>query len=252
MEGKTSVINNDFYDDLGEGWYHDTAHPIALLRAENRARTPWIIQSIEQTLGSGQKVLDIGCGAGFLTNALADRGHHVTGVDLSHETLEIAKKHDKTASVSYVHADAATLPFLPASFDVVCAMDFLEHVDNPARIIAEASRVLKPGGLFFFHTFNRNWLSWLIVIKGVEWCVPNTPPNMHIYSLFLKPQEVTRFCAQSGIAVQEIQGLNPHVLSRAFWRSFFQRRVDDGLQFKFSPFLSVAYVGYGKKAIPLR
>ncbi|HSX26160.1 MAG TPA: bifunctional 2-polyprenyl-6-hydroxyphenol methylase/3-demethylubiquinol 3-O-methyltransferase UbiG, partial [Chlamydiales bacterium] len=167
MERQASpqTINNDFYEDLEEHWYTAFDHPVALLRAENAIRIPWIREEISHHLPS--KVLDIGCGAGLLTNALAAAGHHVAGIDLSSTSLQIAKKYDKTHQVNYQIANAYSLPFPDNHFDTVCAMDVLEHVEDPGLLIAEASRVLKPNGLFFFHTFNRNPLSYLFIIKGV-------------------------------------------------------------------------------------
>jgi len=158
------TINNSFYDTLGEDWNEAYAHPVALLRAENRLRNPWIASQ----LLPASKVLDMGCGAGFLTNYLARLGHEVSGVDLSEQSLKVAQEKDFTRLVKYQVGDVAKLAFPDESFDVVTAMDLLEHVESPFKVISEASRLLKPGGLFFFHTFNRNFWSWLIVIKGVE------------------------------------------------------------------------------------
>ena len=237
------TINNSFYDDLQEGWYDSCGHPIALLRLENQARTPWVLSKISQK----SRILDIGCGAGFLANDLAEAGHAVSGIDLSPKSLEVAKSHDKTGSVDYRVADALKLPFEDASFDIVTSMDFLEHIDQPHASIKEASRVLKPGGTFFFHTFNRNLLSYIIVIKGVEWIVKNTPKNMHVLNLFVKPKELTDYCRQEGITVQEIHGLGPKMKSRAFWKMLFTRRVPADLKFEMHSSTKCGYVGLGIK-----
>ncbi|QDE65942.1 hypothetical protein BHS09_02385 [Myxococcus xanthus] len=98
--------------------------------------------------------------------------------------------YDGTGSVDYRVADAYVLPFDDGCFDVVTCMDFLEHVEEPARVVAEAARVLAPGGLFFFHTFNRNWLAGLIIIQAVEWFVPNKPDHLHVLRLFITPEEL--------------------------------------------------------------
>src|SRR6185437_5910452 len=118
--------------------------------------------------GGPARVLDLGCGGGLLANDLAARGHAVTGVDASLENLDVARAYDRSRRAVYVCGDARALPLPAGSFDVVCAMDLLEHVDDPAQIVAEAARVLAPGGLFFFHTFNRTWLASLVVVRGVE------------------------------------------------------------------------------------
>jgi 2-polyprenyl-6-hydroxyphenyl methylase / 3-demethylubiquinone-9 3-methyltransferase len=235
-------INNAFYNDLGDRWEMGRDHPVALLRAENRLRNPWIAAH----LSPASLVLDMGCGAGFLSHALAKTGHHVTGIDLSEQSLEVARRLDTTGRVKYQVADATATSFPSESFDVVCAMDLLEHVENPAALVREASRLLKPGGLFFFHTFNRTLLSYLIVIKGVEWCVKNTPPRMHIYRLFIKPTEMEKMCNHEQMPVQEIRGVNVK-MSKPFWRMVWKREVPDDLEFAFSNSLKVGYSGIARK-----
>ena len=245
---RRSSINNAFYEELKEKWYSDWEHPIALLRKENETRNPWILETIDKVLGPGQLILDVGCGGGFLTNTLAQAGHKAVGIDLSPNSLKMAESQDRTGNARYIQADALQLPFADGSFDAVCAMDLLEHVEEPSQVIAEAARVLKPGGLFFFHTFNRNWLSWLIVIKGVEWCVPNTPRDLHVLDLFIKPKELKNWCLQHEIQVQCMKGLIPK-LSWAFWRSFARRKVDEKVAFRFSTSLKTGYLGFGIKEI---
>ena len=234
-------INNAFYEELGDQWLTATDHPIALLRAENRLRNPWIASK----LPSSCKILDMGCGAGFLTRELSNLGHQVVGVDLSEESLKIACKLDP--KTTYLRADVTAVPFESKSFDAVSAMDLLEHVENPTAVIQEASRLLKPGGLFFFHTFNRTFLSWLIVIKGVEWCVKNAPPDMHIHRLFIKPAELQKICEDLGLKQEEIKGLNVKVLSKAFWQMVLKRTVPDDLEFVFTDSLKVGYSGFARK-----
>jgi len=245
MESQTRV-NNSFYDTLHHLWEEGSAHPIALLRAENELRNPWIRTIIEKRLGSRCKVLDIGCGGGLLTNQLAKEGHEVSGIDLSSGSLSFAAKRDNTQSVNYFLGPAETLPFLDASFDVVCAMDLLEHVEDPAKVISEASRVLKKKGLFFFHTFNRTWLSWLIVIKGVEWCVRNAPSDMHLYKCFIKPEELSRFCEMSQMQVEKMVGVKP-VVNSAFWKMIISKEVSPNFRFIFTPSLKTGYSGYSVK-----
>ncbi len=233
-------INNFFYDELQDKWHEASDHPIALLRAENSLRNPWIASSIPPA----SKVLDIGCGAGFLTHHLGEKGHTVFGVDLSLSSLEMAKKRDPSGT--YLQANAMELPFDAESFDVVSAMDLLEHVEDPLAVIREAGRVLRPGGLFFFHTFNRTWLSYILVIKGVEWVVKNTPKNMHVYSLFITPQEISKMCQKAGLSTVEIKGVRPKV-KLAFWKMVFTRTVPDDFEFEFTPSLRTGYSGYSRK-----
>jgi 2-polyprenyl-6-hydroxyphenyl methylase/3-demethylubiquinone-9 3-methyltransferase len=226
-------------------WHTASDHPIALLRAENAIRNPWILKTIQERKQKTCQVLDIGCGAGLLSNQLAQAAHSVTGIDLSLGSLEVAQAQN-TGAV-FLEADATRLPFPDECFDIVCAMDLLEHVERPELVVQEASRVLKPEGIFFFHTFNRNWLSYLIIIKGVEWFVKNAPKNMHIYSLFIKPKELKGMMSEKGLMLQNIQGLVPDPASKAFWKMLAKRVIDKEFRFKFSKNLQTGYVGWASK-----
>lgn len=246
-------INNHFYDDLEEEWYTSCIHPIALLRAENAARMPWILQAIETHFGKKScSILDIGCGAGFLANTLALYGHKVSGIDVSEKSLKIAKEKDTTRSVNYLKEDAYALSFSDNSFDVICALDFLEHVEKPEKIIEKVSSLLREGGIFFYHTFNRNLLSYFFVIKGVEWFVKNTPKNMHIYRLFIKPQELFNMLKTYGLETKDIVGVSPHIKSRAFWKMLVTRKVPSSLKFKVHSSLMTGYLGMAKKSVLLK
>lgn len=240
-------VNNAIYDTLGTRWWVARDNPVALLRAESRLRNPWVLDRILTHVGPHARVLDVGCGGGLLTNHLARADLEVHGLDASQESLDVAEQYDETRRVRYLRGDALHLPYHDGSFDVVCAMDFLEHVEEPARVIREAARVLRPNGMFFFHTFNRNLLSWLVVIKGVEWFVKNTPADLHVLRLFLKPEEVRRFCQQAGLEVRELQGSAPVFFSRAFFHMLFTGEVPDDFRFQFKPSTLIAYTGYAVK-----
>ncbi len=238
----TQAVNNGFYDVLGERWFTAQDDPVALLRAEGVAKQAWVETRLRERLGSSpQSILDVGCGAGFLARHLAESGHKVQGVDYSLPSLRAARK--RTASVLYHRSDALRLPFRDGAFDVVCAMDFLEHVENPKAVVAEAARVLRPGGLFFFHTFNRNFLAWLIIIKGVEWFVRNTPPHMHVLRLFIKPGELEDYCRAAGMETRAWTGVRPDILRPAFWRMLRTGVVPPDFRFVLTPSLKLSYLG---------
>ncbi len=242
-------IDNAIYDQLGEAWYSARDNPVALLRAESRLRTAWVLEQLEAHSGGRPlAVLDVACGGGLLANPLARAGHAVTGIDLSRDSLEVARRHDATGSVRYEVQDARALTCADAQFDVVCMMDFLEHVAERDAVIGEAARVLKPGGWFFFHTFNRTPLSWLIAIKGVQWSVLNTPKHLHVYHLFLKPAELAELCARHHLAVELLRGVRPRVFTWAFLKLLFTARVSDGFRFQFTRSLRVGYCGRARKA----
>jgi 2-polyprenyl-6-hydroxyphenyl methylase/3-demethylubiquinone-9 3-methyltransferase len=248
-----AVIDNAFYDSLGDRWYEAYDDPLGLLRAEGGLKNPWVSERIRASLGDRPgRILDVGCGAGFLANALASEGHRVSGVDMSRGSLKIAAAHRPESlkargGPAYAVADAYRLPYRDASFDAVTALDFLEHVTAPERVLAEAARILRPGGLFFFHTFNRNPLAWLIVIKGVEWFVRNTPKRMHVLPLFIKPAELRAYCQSNGLQPREMTGMRPDILRPAFWKMLATRRVPPDFKFRFTPSLALSYLGYAQK-----
>lgn len=239
-------VNNDVYHELGESWYTAQNDPVALLRSEAKLLTPWVEEEIRKRFSREVNILDVGCGGGFHSNRLAKSGHVVTGIDLSQESLEVARRHDETGSVNYQRADAYTLPFENQSFDVVTCMDFLEHVEDPARVIEEISRVLKEGGLFFFHTFNRNPLSHLVVIKLVEWILEKTPENLHISRLFIKPEELVEKCRSKMLKTVDLRGMRP-MIGRALAKSILKRRVDEEFSFIFTRSLAISYAGFAEK-----
>ncbi len=247
VRGRKRAIDNTWYADLGERWYRAEDTPIALLRAESRHRNPWLGDEIVRVLGPGpHRVLDLGCGAGFLANHLAALGHHVTGIDTTAENLAVARAHDPTGTARYEVGDACAPTYPDASFDVVCAMDLLEHVTEPERLVTEASRVLRPGGLFFFHTFNRTRAAQLVVIKGVEWFVKNAPKDLHVIELFRTPAELTAMCDRAGLEVDLLRGSRPR-FGRALWRMLATGRVGDDFAFTFTPSLAIGYTGYARR-----
>lgn len=243
------MINNEFYDHLGDDWIDRFDHPVALLRRENAVRTPWVIKELEERIPQKVAILDIGCGAGLLANPLAEAGHSVTGIDLSKSSLEIAKKRDSTGKAEYLSANAYSLPFPNDSFDAVCAMDILEHLEEPHLLIAEASRVLKTGGLFFFHTFNRNLFSYLTVIKSMEWFVKNTPPRLHVYPLFITPKELNEQLEAYKLKGVYWIGLAPKIFSRATLKLLFTGSVPPDFSFQFTRSLLSGYCGIAEKKI---
>ena len=247
---QTTKINNTIYEIYGERWYSAYDDPIALLRAENRLKVPWIYERILKLSVKDPKVLDVGCGAGFLCNAFAEKGLSMTGLDNSPESLRIASLHDRTGKVLYKTGDAYALPFADESMDVITCLDFLEHVERPGDVIRECARVLKPDGLFFYHTFNRNFLSWLLVIKAIEFLVKNTPKDMHVIELFITPHELKHYCLEAGLEVKEIIGLRPK-FSTIPLKSYFSGVVPKSLEFTLTSSVLLSYMGVASKSMGL-
>lgn len=242
-------VNNDYYNHLGDDWYEADNDPIAVLRVEQEAKNPWVESIINENFPNKDiRIADIGCGAGFLTNYLSMKYDFVFGLDASESTLVVAKSKDTTNKVEYILGDAYKLPYETGSMDVVCSMDFLEHVERPEDVVAECSRILKPGGLFFFHTFNRNFLSWLIVIKFMEWFVPNTPKNLHVLHLFIKPSELKAMMLINKLSCQKVVGIGPR-FDLGFLKSILARRIKPGFGFKVGGPTLLGYMGFSKKTL---
>lgn len=241
-------IDNTIYEAYGDRWYTAFDDPVAILRAETRVKIPWIIGKLDGHFGHRDlQLLDVGCGGGFVSNALSAHGiAQVTGIDLSPSSLDVARRWDRTARVNYVIGDAYHLPMADSSFDCVTALDVLEHVENPALVIKECARVLRPGGLFLFQTLNRNWVAGLVGIKFIEWFVRNTAPDMHLLRMFIKPAELTRYCEDSGLRMQEITGIRPR-FSTIPLKSYFERVVPEQLEFQLTRSRLLAYMGCAQK-----
>lgn len=238
-------VNNAFYDTLGERWYEDDGHAIALLRCESESKLQFIDEAFAAcSVPRGARILDVGCGAGLLGNPLAARGYRVRGLDLSEGSLEVARRHaDAGADVTYAAGDALNLPEADGSYDAVLLMDVLEHVDRPDLAIAQAFRVLTPGGVLVFYTFNRTWLAGLLAVKALEWFSQDYPAHLHVLAQFIRPAELTAMIESRGARVHEIRGLRP-TFGRAFWASLARRRLDPDFRFAFTPSLAVGYLGY--------
>ena len=243
---KHSEINNEFYEEYGERWYTAYDDPIALLRAENKVKVPWVLDKVNELGTTGRRLLDVGCGAGFLTNELSMFGFEVHGLDASLESLKVAALHDHTHTVKYQEGDAYKLPYKDESFDIVTNMDFLEHVEKPLDVIKECSRVLNPGGLFFYHTFNRNFLSKMIVIKLVEKFVKNTPKNMHVIDLFITPEELEAYCLEAGLEPITMTGIRP-VISSVSFRTLFTGVISEKMRFTLTKSTKLSYMGVARK-----
>ncbi len=242
-------INNTIYEAYGDRWYTAFDDPVALLRAETKVKVPWILSRLDTHFGrSDLKILDVGCGGGFVSNGLSEAGlRDITGVDISTASLDVARRWDSTSRVRYQAGDAYHLPFPCSSFDCVLAMDMLEHVEEPSRVIEECARVLRPGGLFMFQTINRNWVAGLVGIKFVEWFVRNTPKQMHLLRMFIKPEELVAICKLHGLNVEDMVGVRP-MFSTIPVKHYFSRTVPEGMRFKLSSSHLLAYMGSAQKA----
>ena len=168
---------------------------------------------------AGKTVLDVGCGGGILSESMAGLKANVTGIDLSDKALQVAKLHllESGKQVAYrkiaVEAMAAEQP---GQFDVVTCMEMLEHVPDPASVIAACAKLVKPGGWVFFSTLNRNPKSYLFAILGAEYVLNMLPRGTHDYAKFIKPSELAQSCRHAGLNVTDLIGLSYNPLSKIY------------------------------------
>ncbi len=167
----------------------------------------------------GKMVLDVGCGGGILTEAMAARGAKVTGIDLADKPLKVAQLHllESKLDVSYRNiAVEALAQEAPHSFDVVTCMEMLEHVPDPASAIRACAALLKPGGHAFFATLNRNPKSYLYAIIGAEYVLNLLPRGTHDYARFIKPSELSATCRSAGLEISGITGMTYNPFSKIY------------------------------------
>ncbi len=168
---------------------------------------------------SCKRVLDVGCGGGLLTEAMAQRGAQVTGIDLADASLKVAKLHlhESGLKIDYHRTTAeAFAEQHPQAFDVVTCMEMLEHVPDPASIVSACARLVKPGGHVMFSTINRNPKSYLLAVVGAEYLLRMLPKGTHDYRKFIRPSELERWSRAAGLTLKELRGMTYNPLTREY------------------------------------
>ena len=204
--GNFSQSELDKFDELAQRWW-DPAGPQKALHALNPARLGYVA---ERASLPGAAVLDVGCGAGLLSEAMAEAGAHVTGIDLAPNLLKVARLHGLETSIKVDYREIAVETLAaeqPASFDVVTCMEMLEHVPDPAAIIDACARLLKPGGRLFVSTLNRTPAAFALAIVGAEYVARLLPKGTHQYRDFIKPAELARWLRAAGLELEDVSGL---------------------------------------------
>ncbi len=205
----------DKFGDLAHRWW-DPNSEFKPLHDINPLRLDWIDNAIGLR---GKRVLDVGCGGGLLSEGMAVRGAEVTGIDLSEKPLGVARLHllESGQKVDYRKVAVEQLAAeMPGVFDTVTCLEMLEHVPDPASIVASCARLVKPSGQVFFSTINRNPKAYLFAVIGAEYLLQMLPKGTHDVARFIKPSELTRWCKQAGLEPDELVGITYNPLNRHY------------------------------------
>ena len=207
------------FSDLAHRWW-DPDSEFRPLHQINPLRLDWIDRHAPL---DGRRVLDVGCGGGILADSMARRGANVLGIDLAAKPLKVAQLHALEAGTQGVEyrevAAEALAQEMPAQFDAVTCMEMLEHVPDPSAIVRACAALVKPGGMVFFSTINRNPKAFLFAIVGAEHVLNLLPKGTHEYARFIKPSELARWSREAGLELVESLGMEYNPVTRRYWLS---------------------------------
>ena len=201
-----------------EQWW-DPEGPMWPLHQLNALRTPFVIRHVlahtKQTTLDGLRILDIGCGAGLLSEQMAKCGACVTGVDIAEKNINIARQHalSEGLAIDYLHGSIEDLN-TDRDFDVVLNMEVVEHVANLPLFMRQACALTRNGGLMFVATINRTWYSWLTTILGAEYLLRWLPRGTHVWQRYVTPEETTESLERGGLDVRSKTGVGMNLLRR--------------------------------------
>ena len=196
----------DKFDDLAQRWW-DPRGPQKALHALNPARLGYVAERVQLRDAA---VLDVGCGGGLLSEALAQSGAKVTAIDLAPNLLKVARLHGLESGIKVDYREMpveALAEQAPASFDAITCMEMLEHVPEPASIIEACAKLLKPGGRLFLSTLNRTPAAFALAIVGAEYVARVLPKGTHQYRDFIKPSELAKWLREAGLELEDVSGL---------------------------------------------
>jgi 2-polyprenyl-6-hydroxyphenyl methylase/3-demethylubiquinone-9 3-methyltransferase len=194
------------FDNIAQRWW-DPKGEFRPLHALNPVRLEYLATRAGL---AGKRVLDVGCGGGLLSEAMALRGATVTGIDLGEATIEVANLHalQSAVPITYVREAAEEHARTAAGmYDVVTCMEMLEHVPDPGAVLAALCTLVRPGGDVFVSTLNRNLRSFALAIVGAEYLLGLLERGTHTYERFIRPTELARWARAAGLAVLDIAGL---------------------------------------------
>jgi 2-polyprenyl-6-hydroxyphenyl methylase/3-demethylubiquinone-9 3-methyltransferase len=222
----------DKFGELASRWW-DPNSEFRPLHQINPLRLAYIEQHGKV---AGKKVIDVGCGGGILAEAMAARGAEVTGIDLGEKALAVARLHalDSEQEIDYQLISAEEMAETQTGlYDVVTCLEMLEHVPDPASIVAACATMVKPGGRVYFSTLNRNPKAYMMAVVGAEYVLNLLPRGTHQYEKFIKPSELNTWAEVAGLTMHELIGLRYNPLFKSY---------------KLAPGIDVNYLAYCTRA----
>jgi len=215
--GNVDVSELEKFAALAHQWWDPESPMFGPLHKMNPLRLEWIERMAEGL--DGKRVVDIGCGGGILTEAIAARGGETLGIDLGDKALGVARLHKlesgTTADYRLVSAEALAAE-MPGSFDVVTCMEMLEHVPDPAAIVAACASLVRPGGIVVVSTINRNLKSYALAVVAAEYLLRLLPKGTHDYAKFLTPAEIATSARRAGLESKAITGVAYNPVTKVF------------------------------------
>jgi 2-polyprenyl-6-hydroxyphenyl methylase / 3-demethylubiquinone-9 3-methyltransferase len=206
------------FDAIAQRWW-DPNGPSKPLHDLNPLRLQYIERAVPLAAKDTPKLVDVGCGGGILSEAMARMGAHVLGIDLSSACLDVARLHalEARVEVGYRAVSAEELAReRPADFDAVTCMELLEHVPDPASMLASLAALVKPGGDVIVSTLNRHPRSFAVAIIGAEHIARVLPRGTHDYLKFIRPSELARWGRAAGLELEDLTGISYNPFTRAF------------------------------------
>ncbi|NRP53173.1 MULTISPECIES: bifunctional 2-polyprenyl-6-hydroxyphenol methylase/3-demethylubiquinol 3-O-methyltransferase UbiG [unclassified Marinobacterium] len=203
------------FEELASRWW-DKESEFKPLHDINPLRVGFIDRHADL---AGKEVLDVGCGGGILSEAMAHRGASVSGIDMGEAPLKIAKLHGLESGVKVDYTRTTAEEFAeqnPERFDVVTCMEMLEHVPDPASVVKACAALTKPGGRVFFSTLNRNPKAYLFAILGAERLLKLVPNGTHDFNKFIRPAELANHMRAAGLEVDDLSGMTYNPLTKVY------------------------------------
>ncbi|EPG38537.1 3-demethylubiquinone-9 3-O-methyltransferase [Acinetobacter colistiniresistens] len=206
------------FEAISDRWW-DLKGEFAPLHTINPLRLGWI-KSIANGI-QDKKILDVGCGGGILAESMARYGADVLGIDLGEQSIQVARNHAIMENIHNLEYRTIAVEELakisPQQYDIITCMELLEHVPNPAAIVQSCAQLVKPHGLVFFSTINRNPKSFLYTIVGGEYLFKLMPKGTHNFNKYIKPHELRSFSEIAGLTQMNTIGLHYSPIGKYFW-----------------------------------